>query len=277
MEAEVWKDKKSPERYFQTEIIPDIKQARATIKIESAKVGGKIKAIPGKTMSFLKDIGVKTKAVVMNAVNEISKGAVKVYNKSLDIVTDSTLAISSAITGTSKLVNRKMAVVQAAAKSNKDTLNARVKNVEDTNRLILGINNGTINAEEYMSDATKSLKAEVDAIDKMHNLDAAKYMSMKLEREINKDKKDIIKSFKEDMKQDNINIMGKQAKDNIYKAGSAIMEAQSKALGGLNNILINAGQKALSHKIGTVTTPKAPDAGKEEAMDITKEDEITLS
>ena len=228
-------------------------------------------------MSFLKDIGVKTKAMVMNAVNEISKGAVKVYNKSLDIVTDSTLAISSAITGTSKLVNRKMAVVQAAAKSNKDTLNARVKNVEDTNRLILGINDGTINAEEYMSDATKSLKAEVDAVDKMHNPDAAKYMSMKLEREINKDKKDIIKSFKEDMKQDNINIMGKQAKDNIYKAGSAIMEAQSKVLGGLNNILINAGQKALSHKIGTVTTPKAPDAGKEEAMDMTKEDEISLS
>ena len=55
------------------------------------------------------------------------------------------------------------------------------------------------------------------------------------------------------------------------------MEAQSKVLGGLNNILINAGQKALSHKIGTVTTPKAPDAGKEEAMDMTKEDEITLS
>ena len=71
--------------------------------------------------------------------------------------------------------------------------------------------------------------------------------------------------------------MGKQAKDNIYKAGSAIMEAQSKVLGGLNNILINAGQKALSHKIGTVTTPKAPDAGKEEATDMTKEDEITLS
>lgn len=277
MEAEVWKDRKSPERYFQTKIIPDIKQAGATVKTESAKVGGKIKAIPGKTMSFLKDIGVKTKAVVMNAVNEISKGAVKVYNKSLDIVTDSTLAISSAITGTSKIVNRKMAVVQAAAKSNKDTLNARVKNVEDTNRLILGINDGTINAEEYMSDATKSLKAEVDAIDKMHNPDAAKYMSMKLEREINKDKKDIIKSFKEDMKQDNINIMGKQAKDNIYKASSAVMEAQSKVLGGLNNILINAGQKALSHKIGTVTTPKAPDAGKEEAMDMTKEDEITLS
>ncbi len=161
MEAEVWKDKKSPERYFQTAIIPDIKQAGATVKVESAKVGGKIKAISGKTMSFLKDIGVKTKAMVMNAVNEISKGAVKVYNKSLDIVTDSTLAISSAITGTSKLVNRKMAVVQAAAKSNKDTLNARVKNVEDTNRLILGINDGTINAEEYMSDATKSLKAEV--------------------------------------------------------------------------------------------------------------------
>lgn len=277
MEAEVWKDRKSPERYFQTEIIPDIKQAGAKIKTEAAKAGGKIKAIPKKTLSFLKDIGVKTKAAVMKAVNEISKGAVKAYNKSLDIVADSTLAISSAITGTSKIVNRKMAVVQAAAKSNKDTLNTRVKNVEDTNRLILGINDGTINAEEYMSDATKSLKAEVDAVDKMHNPDAAKYMSMKLEREINKDKKDIIKSFKEDMKQDNINIMGKQAKDNIYKASSAVMEAQSKVLGGLNNILINAGQKALSHKIGTVTASKAPDAGKEEAMDMTKEDEITLS
>lgn len=277
MEKEVWKDKKSPERYFQTEIIPDIKQAGATVKTEAARVGSKIKAIPKKTLSFLKDIGVKTKAAVMKAVNEISKGAVKVYNKSLDIVAESTLAISSVVTGTSKIVNRKMAVVQAEAKSNKDTLNARVNNVKDTTRLILGINDGTINAEEYMSDATKSLKAEVDAIDKMHNPDAAKYMSMKLEREINKDKKDIVKSFKEDMRQDNINIMGKQAKDNIYKASSAIMEAQSKALGGLNNILINAGQKALSHKIGTVTTPKAPDAGKEEAMDMTKEDEITLS
>lgn len=276
LSKDVWGDRKSPEEYFQTEVIPDIKNGVKAIP-------GKVKSIPQKTVSFIKALGDKIKNKVFEIADAISNTATKIHDKPFDIVADSATRLSNNIINISNHVNRKLIPVQAAAKANKESLNEKVETVNMTNKAILGINDETIDKELYISDATKAIEKDLEAIDKMRNPEAAKYMEMKLQRAINKDKRAIVSQLKESKREASLDITKQNMKDEALTFKDAALSTQKSLLGRLNNILISVGEGAASRKIGTVSIDKSqPQVDKDKddiikSTDMNKEDDgITI-
>lgn len=271
MEIDVWKDKQSPEKYFQTEIIPEIHEYKNTFKEEAIKLGEKIKTIPAKTLDFIRNLGTKIKDEVIKKAETIANAVISIHDKASEKIADGSLKLAELVTDTSRTVNRKMITAQMAAKSSKEELEAKVENIKDTNALLLGIKNGGINADEYISEATKSMQADIEAIDKMHNPELAKYAALKLENAMNKDKKGLVKSLKKDKRKEYIPVAGKKINKDINKASSALYEVQNNLLGKLNNILVMTGEKALNDKIGHVSFNKSNTKEAENQLDEIKD------